>query len=224
MHLSFERLPRCRVLGISANSCLRGHNPWWPALLSHPRFRVVQRDTAHRSLKRAEWQTYVRGNVRSTFRLQRTPVRAWLGCVASNRRSPQEVIVTAIAYTFSIPATSADVAIAKSRVFIPEAPSKAALYRRRRIVVALSLVVAALLLGCALNAAVAAVVAHSHQPALIAEVSSPGVTEWTVASGDTLWSIAEATHPGEDPRVVVAKMQASGITSHLQIGDVVRVP
>lgn len=128
--------------------------------------------------------------------------------------------MTAVAYSFpSGPAVGAPL------VLVPQAPSQAAVYRRRRLVVAASLVAIALVLGFTLKAAVDSVISNtSDEPALIATVLPAGATQWTVQSGDTLWSIATATHPGEDPRPVVARMQSAGASTQLQVGDTITVP
>ena len=48
----------------------------------------------------------------------------------------------------------------------------------------------------------------------------------TVAPGDTLWSLAEAAHPGQDPRPAIAEIRsANGLErSTLQPGQVLLVP
>ena len=48
----------------------------------------------------------------------------------------------------------------------------------------------------------------------------------TVAPGDTLWTLAEARHPGEDPRPAIAEIKAAnGLeSSTLQPGQVLVVP
>lgn len=50
---------------------------------------------------------------------------------------------------------------------------------------------------------------------------------WTVAPGDTLWSIASATAPGADPRAtveVLRTLNGLGADHVLQVGEVLQVP
>lgn len=58
-------------------------------------------------------------------------------------------------------------------------------------------------------------------------VESSAHPAWTVASGDTLWSIAQRARPGADPRAVVLEIQVlNGLSpAHvLQAGEVLLLP
>lgn len=67
----------------------------------------------------------------------------------------------------------------------------------------------------------------------VVAASAPVVAEsaaypaWTVATGDTLWTIAQRTRPQADPRAVVLQIQViNGITTDhvLRAGDVLQLP
>jgi Tfp pilus assembly protein FimV len=58
-------------------------------------------------------------------------------------------------------------------------------------------------------------------------VESSAHPAWTVVSGDTLWTVAQQTRPGADPRAVVLEIQVlNGLSpAHvLQAGDVLLLP
>ena len=76
-------------------------------------------------------------------------------------------------------------------------------YLRRRLT-ALALALAVMLLGWGVPAAARAV-SGSAAP-------RPSGRTYVVRPGDTLWDIAERVAPGEDPRIVVARLaEANGL-------------
>lgn len=94
---------------------------------------------------------------------------------------------------------------------------RAAVYWRRRAIAA------------ALGLGIVATVAHAGV-ALGGPTTTPGrsphpnVESVVVRQGDTLWSIAGRIAPGSDPRAVVDKLVAAGISTDLQPGEMIRVP
>jgi Tfp pilus assembly protein FimV len=111
-------------------------------------------------------------------------------------------------------------------------PAPVLLPPRVRDIPAVRLVVAVVMVfAAALIAFLMAPTAGSVAPATSVSVG-PMVAEsaaqpaWTVAPGETLWSIAEQVAPGEDPRRVVLELQALngfGPGHTLQVGEVILV-
>jgi hypothetical protein len=103
-------------------------------------------------------------------------------------------------------------------------PSPAVLRRRRAVSV---MVVATLLIGCWLGLQ-AALGRIGGGP--LATTGAPGGPRpaagrvWIVRPGDTLWSIAEAAHPGSDVRPLVDRLAAAVGSSHLYPGEAVVLP
>jgi Tfp pilus assembly protein FimV len=96
--------------------------------------------------------------------------------------------------------------------------------------VALAMAVAAAFL-VALAASVtwggSAVPVDAPPPPAVVVVESSAHPAWTVASGDTLWTIAQRARPGADPRAVVLEIQVLNALSPahvLQAGEVLLLP
>jgi LysM repeat protein len=71
-----------------------------------------------------------------------------------------------------------------------------------------------------------AAVSVSAEPR-VAAAESAAYPAWTVAPSDTLWSIAQATAPGADPRATVEVLRAlNGLADDhvLQVGEVLQIP
>ena len=107
-----------------------------------------------------------------------------------------------------------------------------ATYLRRRVVavgVALGFVVVAAQAGAALGGSPLA--APERRPTAVAidatdaaPTSSPTVRPVVVRPGDTLWSIAERLAPGDDPRPVVAEVEAARGDAPLLAGETILWP
>jgi Tfp pilus assembly protein FimV len=90
-------------------------------------------------------------------------------------------------------------------------------------------------LACAFAVTLMASMALTHPvvggvratPQVPVVVETAAYPAWSVATGDTLWTIAQRTRPQADPRAVVLQIQVlNGIsTDHvLQAGDVLQLP
>lgn len=97
----------------------------------------------------------------------------------------------------------------------------AATYRRRRLVAAVGLVLAAVALVLAVQAA-AGVAAGWAAPSS-APIEGPVVTV-EAQPGDTLWTLARRVQPSGDVRPAVEAMLAERGTAALEVGEEVRVP
>ncbi|MCU0279131.1 MAG: LysM peptidoglycan-binding domain-containing protein [Candidatus Nanopelagicales bacterium] len=136
---------------------------------------------------------------------------------ASPRVVSERLVRPRLSVTFEAPAAPMPAAVLPSR--LRDLPAV-------RLAVAVVMVFAA-----ALTAFLMAPTADSAVPATAVHVG-PLVAEsaarpaWTVAPGETLWSIAEQVAPGEDPRRVVMELQALngfGPGHTLQVGEVIQV-
>lgn len=70
-------------------------------------------------------------------------------------------------------------------------------------------------------------VTETTAPNLPVVAETAAYPAWTVATGDTLWTIARRTRPQADPRAVVLQIQVlNGVTSDhvLQAGEVLQLP
>jgi len=66
--------------------------------------------------------------------------------------------------------------------------------------------------------------ARGNGPAHLATAAASGTT-YTVALGDTLWSIANRIAPGRDPRPVIDRLQAANhLHGPLQAGQTLIIP
>lgn len=103
-------------------------------------------------------------------------------------------------------------------------PSRAALYRRRRVVAALALLPVLALVGVVGYTALGALrpnVPGAHAPAVPVAGGSGGLSGpmVVVRPGDTLWSIARRSGTGGDVRAVVDRLAAVHGTGPLQVGE-----
>ncbi|MBM3673213.1 MAG: LysM peptidoglycan-binding domain-containing protein [Actinobacteria bacterium] len=95
-----------------------------------------------------------------------------------------------------------------------------ATYRRRRLLAAVLVLGAVVVMG---EAGVALggtpLAAPERRPA-----PSAGPTEVVVRPGDTLWTIVERLHPGDDPRLLVDELSAARNGAPLVVGETIVVP
>ena len=61
-------------------------------------------------------------------------------------------------------------------------------------------------------------------PGLPGRSTPSGHRVWVVRPGDTLWGIAEASHPRGDVRVLVDELSAEVHGDALQVGERVEIP
>lgn len=129
--------------------------------------------------------------------------------------------MTAVAYRLPNPSSGP-----RLQLVPPLADSRrSSIYLRRRIAAA---AIATLLLvaGYSALAEVArwASAGVSARPAPVAHAVPVAAKSWTVAPGDTLWGIVQASYPGEDPRPIVHKLSQSRGGSALQVGERIALP
>lgn len=104
-------------------------------------------------------------------------------------------------------------------------PDRATRFRRRRLAVLVTLVVAvALAVGAARLVTGLASIGASSGPRSVEAPGGAGPApvagvDYVVRPGDTLWSIATRIAPDDDPRVVVDALDAANGGVDLQVGD-----
>jgi len=165
--------------------------------------------------------------------------RSCLDHTVANKRSPWESNVSSLALNFPYarqhaPA-GAPYAPRRSQerpvlTLIPGIPQTApSVYRRRRVVAFALALAIAVGLGIAVQAA--ATWAWSERPfqhpnsgAVAIPTQTVASHTWRVGAGDSLWGIVSATHPGEDPRPLVAQLAKDRGGADLKLGEIVTVP
>ncbi len=104
---------------------------------------------------------------------------------------------------------------------IPQRNSMRAVYVRRRIAsAAVALLIAAVVVVSVQTVFATAVVVQPTSQAVTVKAGEV----YQVKPNDTLWSIVSAAHPGEDPRETIAKATKAGLSTQLQVGDIITVP
>ena len=146
--------------------------------------------------------------------------RSCLAGTSANARSPWEVSVSAVAYSLPRYGQRPHLEL------LPARPRPSAQVYRRRRVVALVVLIVGLALAAQLAGAVITAVSHGEKMSSSATAVRVVQTSrsWTVGEGDTLWRIVSATKPGQDPRPVVDQLSRARHGAPLHIGDKIVVP
>lgn len=108
-------------------------------------------------------------------------------------------------------------------VAIPRSPKEASVYRRRRVVAAVALVLASLLSAWTLSRAGTFVAQHFGDVSPPPASRTASITTWTVRPGDTLWSIARSVQPAGDVRPVLERLVAHYGSRPLEPGEVLSI-